>query len=387
MTTSWAERSVENVCVRVTSGGTPSRKLPEYFRGTIPWLKTQELFDTWVNDAEEHITEEAVQGSSAKLLPERTVLMAMYGATAGKLAILGREMTCNQAACAMVADPSTADYRFLFYRLLNDRPRLVDLANGAAQQNLSAATIKALTYQFPPIEEQRGIAATLGALDDKIESNRRIISTALHLAQVEAHRVTGSRELVPFVSAYSVKAGSAFKGRHFTAPGRGRPLLRIRDLKTFEPQVWTAEERDDEVLIAPGDIVVGMDAEFRAVLWLGTTAVLNQRVCTFRPKPGVSRAFVLTTLGPELSSQESAKTGTTVIHLNLGDIQRFCIPRLTTSEHGSLRLRTEPLVDVAVQRAHENRTLAALRDALLPELLSGRIRVPEASGAVAEATA
>ena len=97
--------TVDDVCLRVTSGGTPSRRIPEYFDGSIPWLKTQELRDGWVYETEEHITQAAVENSSAKLLPTNTVMMAMYGATVGKLAILGAEMTCNQAACAMIVDP------------------------------------------------------------------------------------------------------------------------------------------------------------------------------------------------------------------------------------------------------------------------------------------
>ena len=130
--------TIEDVCLRVTSGGTPSRRVSAFFKGDIPWLKTHELRDTWVYETEEHITRDAVNQSSAKLLPAPSVMMAMYGATAGKLAILGSEMTCNQAACAMVVDPDKADYRYLYYSLLNDRARIVDRANGAAQQNLSA---------------------------------------------------------------------------------------------------------------------------------------------------------------------------------------------------------------------------------------------------------
>ncbi|WP_406566317.1 restriction endonuclease subunit S [Acaricomes phytoseiuli] len=135
-------RTVEDVCYQVTSGGTPSRRFTEYFHGDIPWLKTQELRDGWVYETEEHISETALRNSSAKLLPPNAVLMAMYGATVGKLAILGREMTCNQAACAMIVDPREADYWYLYYTLLNDRSRIIDRANGAAQQNLNVHTIK-----------------------------------------------------------------------------------------------------------------------------------------------------------------------------------------------------------------------------------------------------
>ena len=112
--------------------------------------------------------------SSAKLLPEGTVVMAMYGATVGKLGILGRLMTCNQAACAMIVNPSAGSNRFLFYRLLHDRPALTSLANGAAQQNLSGQVIKAFRFPCPSVAEQRRIAGVLSVFDELIDINHRI---------------------------------------------------------------------------------------------------------------------------------------------------------------------------------------------------------------------
>lgn len=174
----WQVFSVGEVCKRVTSGGTPSRARPDYYlNGTWPWVKTQELQDTWINQAEEHITDEAVANSSAKVLPANTVLLAMYGATVGQLGILRSPMACNQACCAMIVDPEKADFRYLYYHLRHSRAQLKSLATGAAQQNLSGVLIKSLRYPFAPLAEQKAIAAVLGALDDKIELNRRMNAT------------------------------------------------------------------------------------------------------------------------------------------------------------------------------------------------------------------
>ena len=118
----WERLPILAICSRLTSGGTPSRKVPEYFlAGTIPWVKTQELTDCILTDTDEHITEDAVRNSSAKLLPANTLLMAMYGATVGQLGVLAKPMTCNQACAAMVVDPAKADYRFVYYQLLAAR--------------------------------------------------------------------------------------------------------------------------------------------------------------------------------------------------------------------------------------------------------------------------
>lgn len=180
----WEIKSIAEVCRRVTSGGTPSRRELSYYEGGVwPWVKTQELKDSWIDDTEEYITEDAVTTSSAKILPANSVLIAMYGATVGQLGILRRPMTCNQACCALIADPSKVDFRFLFFQLLQIRSELKSLATGAAQQNLSGVFIKSLCLPFPPIEEQRAIAHILATLDDKIELNRRMNATLEAMAR------------------------------------------------------------------------------------------------------------------------------------------------------------------------------------------------------------
>ena len=108
---SWRTLTVEQCCLRVTSGGTPSRRNPSFYvGGTIPWAKTGELKDRIVDPARigEWITEEALAKSSAKLLPKDTVLMAMYGdgQTIGSLGLVQSPISCNQACCAMIPDPT-----------------------------------------------------------------------------------------------------------------------------------------------------------------------------------------------------------------------------------------------------------------------------------------
>ena len=96
------------------SGGTPSRKISEYYNGDIPWIKTGELNDDYIFETEEHITQEALSHSSAKLFPQNTVVIAMYGATIGKVAILGIPATTNQACACGIVNTST-NYKYLFY--------------------------------------------------------------------------------------------------------------------------------------------------------------------------------------------------------------------------------------------------------------------------------
>jgi type I restriction enzyme S subunit len=180
----WDIKEVSDFCSRVTSGGTPSRTNEGYWKnGTVLWLKTQELNDGNIYDADEKISENGLKNSSAKLFPKETVLIAMYGATVGKLGILKIEAATNQAFCAMIVDQKKSNNRYLFYSLLNRRNKLVNLASGAAQQNLNQDMIKRFKLPFPSLPEQKDIAKILSDLDSKIELNQQMNKTLEAIGQ------------------------------------------------------------------------------------------------------------------------------------------------------------------------------------------------------------
>ena len=125
------------------SGGTPSRTHEEYYAdGTIPWVKTGEIKDNIIIHTDECITEDGIKGSSAKLLPQGAVVMAMYGVNIGMLAYLDSEMTCNQACCVFSDKNEIISRHYLFHYLYSIRDYLLLIGFGAAQQNLSQDLIK-----------------------------------------------------------------------------------------------------------------------------------------------------------------------------------------------------------------------------------------------------
>ena len=135
------------------SGGTPSRKHEEYYtEGTIPWVKTGEIKDGIIIHTDECITEAGVKGSSAKLLPQGSVVMAMYGVNIGMLAYLDSEMTCNQACCVFNDKNEINSRHYLFHYLYSIRDYLLLIGFGAAQQNLSQDLIKKVKIVIPPAE-------------------------------------------------------------------------------------------------------------------------------------------------------------------------------------------------------------------------------------------
>ena len=134
---------------RTSSGGTPSRKIAEYYGGTINWVKTKELNDNFLFKTEEKITDIGLQKSSAKIFPENTVIMAMYGATIGKLAILAQPASTNQACCAIIKINDLFQHHYIFSFLLVNREKIFSLGAGAAQQNISQTVIQKMKILKP----------------------------------------------------------------------------------------------------------------------------------------------------------------------------------------------------------------------------------------------
>lgn len=165
---------ISDIAINICSGGTPKSTCPEFYGGDIPWLNTKEINFNRINSTEKTITENGLNSSSAKWIEKNSIAVAMYGATAGKSAIIEIPLTTNQACCNITIDANKADYRFVYYALFNDFQRLASLANGGAQQNLNAQRIKDFDIPYPTVKEQTLIANILSSLDDKIELNHRL---------------------------------------------------------------------------------------------------------------------------------------------------------------------------------------------------------------------
>ncbi len=147
----WEIRCLADV-YNTSSGGTPSRSNSVYYMGNIPWVKTGELLGSYILDTEEHISNEAVEKSSAKLFPPNSLLVAMYaGANVGNVGLTTFEGTCNQACC-IINTKSNYSIDYLFQFIKTQKNYLQSISFGAAQQNISQEIIKRLKILLPPID-------------------------------------------------------------------------------------------------------------------------------------------------------------------------------------------------------------------------------------------
>lgn len=180
------------------SGATPSRLRKDYYGGNIPWLKTGDLNDGYISDIPEYITETALKETSVKLNPKDSVLIAMYGATIGKVGILSFPATTNQACCACT------DYlvkkMYLFYFLLANREKFIAMGGGGAQPNISKEKIVSTLIPLPPKQEQSRIVEGIEhwlSLVDCIEKNKDNLQRTIKEAKSKILTLAIHGKLVP----------------------------------------------------------------------------------------------------------------------------------------------------------------------------------------------
>ena len=180
------------------AGATPSRMRKDYYGGKIPWLKTGDLTDGYIYDIPETITDKALDETSVKLNPSGSVLIAMYGATIGKVGILTCPATTNQACCACVGYKAVTQ-KYLFYFLLSHKEEFIKMGGGGAQPNISKEKITSTLIPIPPIAEQNRITNEvehLIALIESIEFNRAKLDQSIRLCKDSILDLATSGKLV-----------------------------------------------------------------------------------------------------------------------------------------------------------------------------------------------
>jgi type I restriction enzyme, S subunit len=235
------------------SGGTPDRRNAGFYGGSIPWIKIGDLHDGRITVTEETITEAGLSGSSAKLVEAGTVLVAMYGASIGKLGITGMRCATNQAIAFCVPDPDLATSEFLFQLLLYLRPTLIGQGKGGAQPNISQTVIKSMEVPLPPLDQQAQIVRTLeliaahqgGATQHLVAARRRIkYFRQAALAAACSGKLTAEwREANPGEAVEKALARVHFKQ---STTGRsatdnlivGRCILSVGNPRTPVPEGW-----------------------------------------------------------------------------------------------------------------------------------------------------
>ena len=283
------------------SGGTPNRKYKEYYEGDISWVKTGDLGEKYLFKSSEYISKLGLKNSSAKMFPKGAIVLAMYGATIGKVSILDIEASTNQA-CAVIIPNENIDTEFLYYFLLSQKDIFIKKGKGGAQPNISQAIIKEHDINLPPLPEQQYLSQKLTALWDEVaQTKQRLEAISALLKQfrqsVLADAVTGRlMEIAPRMTKMSDIAkfqnGFAFNSEDFSKSGEWQVfrLGNIRDGFLFyeNKPVFISEKlakTQEKFIPKVGDSLISMtgtrfkqDYGFACMVEKDEKILVNQRV-------------------------------------------------------------------------------------------------------------
>ena len=220
----------------VTTGGTPSTKNKDFWEGgDIPWLNSGELNQNIVKTTRNYITELGLKNSSAKLMPENTVLIALTGATTGVVGFLSFEASANQSVTGIL--PSNKHFpKYLFYYLKSIRPKVLHDAYGGAQPHISQGYVKELKIPLPPLDQQKKIAAILDAADAYRQKTKALIEKYDQLTQslfLDMFGDPGKKEYNHTEYSMEEIANKVTDGDHATPKrtDKGYKLLSCRNVK------------------------------------------------------------------------------------------------------------------------------------------------------------
>ena len=399
----WATDKLGSLCLKVSSGGTPLRSVPEYYEnGTIPWMKTGEVKKSVIYDTEEKITEAGLENSSAKLVPANSVIVAMYGDgdTAGNVAINKVPLTTNQACCNFTLDPDKAHYRFIYFYLKGSYNNLVNLKLGGSQQNLNSQSLKNFPITHPEVEVQRKIAAILSAYDDLIENNQRRIALLEKMTE-EIYREWFVRlrfpgyEKVTFVKGVpegwgrtKVATLTSYLKRGVApqyddlAEGLAINQKCIRDGKLdldFARHQSKDVPADRQVRF--GDVLVNSTGEgtlgrVAQVLVPISNCIVDSHVTIVRPKPDVPiHYFGMTLKAWEVHFITMGRGATNQTELAPSVIGGVEVTVPSKPLQDTFESHAGPLFAQITHLTAQNERLVRTRDLLLPRLISGKLSV------------
>ncbi|MCX6178635.1 MAG: restriction endonuclease subunit S [Chlorobiales bacterium] len=425
MSSEWNRHKVYDI-IDLISGGTPKTSVPEYWGGNIPWLSVA-AFNTgyrWVNKADKTITERGVSESSTIVLEKGDLIISARG-TVGALAQLTKPMAFNQSCYGIRGKQGISDVDFLYYALGEAVTELKQVAHGGVFDTITRETFKIIELNLPPLSEQRAIAQLLGVLDKRIALFRETNSTLKGIAQalfkswfVDFDPVRAKQEgrepegmdadtaaLFPD-SFEDSELGLIPKGWRVGTLGENTTINRgispkyieqggvlvinqkcirdyILDVSKAKRHDPTQRKIDSRKLII-GDVLVnstgvGTLGRVAQVLSLDEVTIVDSHVTVVRTGDSLTWNYLGLSMMRRQAEIESLGEGTTgqteLSRGNLAALSLIIPPKsvLDAFDDASLHLR-----DRFILNLKQAKTLETLRDTLLPRLISGQLRLPEA---------
>jgi type I restriction enzyme S subunit len=403
-----------------------SRHRPRYaehlYGGPYPFIQTGDVKASNGRITSYRQTYSEAGLAQSRLWPEGTMCITI-AANIAETGILTFAACFPDSVVGFIAEPDIADVHFVEYMFRFLRSRIQHQATGSVQDNINIETLERLLFPIPPLAAQKVIAAVLGALDDKIELNRRMNATLEAMARalfqswfvdfdpVRAkldgrpladldpatavlfpstfhdsplgHIPTGW-DAVPLYDVAQWVNGAAFTSADFCTAGDGLPVIKIAELKDgISTQTkWCQRDAGPNQTIDTGNLLYSWsgspDTSLEAFLWSGGPALLNQHIFKVIASTVAEKRFVyylLQYLRPVLVETARNKQTTGLGHVTVADMKRLLVCRPDKAVLVAFDRNIAPIFDKAFANTLESLTLATLRDTLLPKLLSGELDV------------
>ena len=428
MSSEWNRHKVYDI-IDLISGGTPKTSVPEYWGGNIPWLSVAD-FNTgyrWVNKADKTITERAVSESSTVVLEKGDLIISARG-TVGALAQLTKPMAFNQSCYGIRGKQGISDVDFLYYALGEAVTELKQVAHGGVFDTITRETFKIIELNLPPLSEQRAIAQLLGVLDKRIALFRETNATLEAIAQAlfkswfvdfdPVHAKQEGREPEGMDADTAALFPDSFEESELGLVPKGWTVGVLGDIAvSIRKQIPTSELNTElsyiglehmprqslsicnwdnaqglesaKAAFSKGDILFGkLRPYFHKVIIAPFEGVCSTDILVCRSKQstyyGIITMHLFSVKLVEYANRLS--NGAKMPRVNWKDIAAYtiCIPSSTIAKKYSNVVI--PLFERMMANVHTTKTLESLRDTLLPRLISGQLRIPEAEALIEEAS-
>ena len=396
---------------KTSSGATPLSTKREYYEGgTISWINSGELDSPFIYKAANFITQKGFDNSSTTIYPQDTILVAMYGATAGKASLLKMEACTNQAICAILPNKDYSP-EFIKYNLDTLYDHLVGLSSGSARDNLSQAGIKELKLIVPQTKrEQESLVTILSLIDKKIELNRQINDNLEAMAKQlydywfvqfdfpneegKPYKSSGGamvwNEKLKREIPQGWHCGTLLDIAEYTnglacqkyrpTDNNKLPVIKIKEMHNglSADTEWVKADIPDDVKVLNGDVLFSWSASLEVMLWAYGNGGLNQHIFKVTSKNGYPRSFYFYQLihyvGVFKQMAEARKT--TMGHITQDHLRQSTIALPPNVEIANkLEEKLCPIFGEIVKNNQEIMTLTKQRDELLPLLMNGQASV------------
>lgn len=362
----------------IVGGATPSTFIDKYYGGNIPWLTPKDLsnfHERYITQGERNITQEGLESCSAQLLPQNTILFSSR-APIGYVAIAKNPVATNQGFKSVIPNEKIVSYLFLYYLLVYNKNRIEAVGSGTTFKEVSASTMRNIPISLPPLAEQKRIADILGAIDDKIELNRRINANLEQQAQAlyKSWFVDNKKDdweekrLDDIISIYDSQR----------KPLSGQQREKMEKLYPYYGAASLMDYVDnylfDGIYLLLGEDGTVSDSEgFPMLQYVWGKFWVNNHAHILQGKNGfTTESLYILLKQTNVSSIVTGAVQPKISQANLKSVPITMPPINLLNQYNDI---IKPLFDQIRTNQNQIQQLSTLRDTLLPKLMSGEIKV------------